>query len=211
MDAHTHAGGSLFCRRLKGLYEPLAYAGFREFDSAALAFDLFSEHHGGRGRWNSPTRMAPRAATRAVACLVYEHRRCLEDGIRKNGRHPRAATLAVARFASEHHGCLEDGIHRNERHPERQPSWLPVASPDFAAAGEDGIHRNGRHPERQPSRLPVASPDSAAAGEDGIHRHGWHPRGVPMLSSPAPPAHRPGAFCSVCGHRLRTGCRCVAG
>jgi hypothetical protein len=34
--------------RLKGLYEPLAYAGFREFDSAAGAFDLFSERNGGR-------------------------------------------------------------------------------------------------------------------------------------------------------------------
>jgi hypothetical protein len=124
MDSRARAGGGLFCPRLKGLYEPLAYAGFREFVSAAVAFDLFSEHHGGRGRWNSPTRMASRAATLVVARYVSEHRRCLEDGIQKNGRHP---------------------------------------------------------------------------------------QGVPMLSSPAPPAHRPGAFCSVCAHRLRTGCRCVAG
>jgi hypothetical protein len=104
----------------------------------------------------------------------------------------------------------EDGIHRRGRHSKRQPSWLPVTSPDFAAAGEDGIHRNGRHPERQPSRLPIASPDFAAVLEDGIQKNGWHPQGVPF-SSPAPPAHRRGAFCSVCGHRSQTGCPCVAG
>jgi hypothetical protein len=124
MDSHACSGCGLFCPLLKVLYEPLAYAGFREFTSAAVAFDLFSERNGGKGIWNSPTRKAPRAATHVVACLVYEHRRCLEDG---------------------------------------------------------------------------------------IHRNGWHPRGVPMINSPAPQAHRPGAFCNVCGLRPRKGCRCAAG
>jgi hypothetical protein len=103
------------------LYEPLAYAGFRQFDSAAVAFDLFSEHHGGRGRWNSPTRKAPRAATLVVARCVSGHRGCFRRLNSPTQKAPRAATRAVACLVYEHRRCLEDGIQKNGWHPRGVP------------------------------------------------------------------------------------------
>jgi hypothetical protein len=88
MDAHARAVGGQFCSRLKGLYEPLAYAGFREVDSAAGAFDLFSVRNGGRKSWNSPTRKAPRAATRAVARCVSGFRGCFRGWNSKKRKAP---------------------------------------------------------------------------------------------------------------------------
>jgi hypothetical protein len=119
-----------------------------------------------------------------------------EDGIHRRGWHPRAATRAVARCVSEHLGCLEAGIHRHGRHPERQPSRLPVASPNTSVAWRmEFIETEGT---REGCRWRAGSMKG-------------HPRGVPVINSPAPPAHRPGAFCSVCGHRPQRGCRYAAG